>query len=342
MTRLNPNSASPEETAIRDTAARWVVRQDRRLSRAETGELEAWLAADGRHAEAFERSVESWRTFRSLGSAVRRAPVEGSTARTRRAWTLAGGLAAAAALVLLGVSWQRTRLRPAETVVAHAAPESSTRRLADGSVARLKGEAQIAETFSATERRVRLVRGEVYFAVAKDAARPFLVEVGDATVRAVGTAFAIRFEPHAIDVLVTEGVVQVTPPAARPAAADRVAAPAAPAMVGAGHRAVMARAAAAQTPAVVVTAVSPAEIARTLAWNEPMLELAGATLGELVAAFAQRSGRRIEIADPALRDVRIGGLFPTGDVDGFLHALAEIYEVKAERRADGSIVLTKR
>jgi len=117
--------------------------------------------------------------------------------------------------------------------------------------------------------------------------------------------------------------------------------PRAAAMVRAGHRAVVALESEPQTPPVVVMAVSPEEIARMLAWNEPMLELAGATLGELVAEFAQRSGRRVEMGDPALSAVRIGGRFPTDDVDGFVRALEEIYAVKAEHRADGGIVLRK-
>jgi transmembrane sensor len=73
-----------------------------------------------------------------------------------------------------------------------------------------------------------------------------------------------------------------------------------------------------------------------------MLELGGATLGELAATFAQRSGRRIEIADATLATVRIGGRFPTDDVDGFVRALAEIYDVESEQRPDGSIVLRRR
>lgn len=127
-----------------------------------------------------------------------------------------------------------------------------------------------------------------------------------------------------------------TPPAPATVAAESAREPA---LVGAGHRAIVAHLPAPATPAVVVTAVSQQQIAQALAWNEPMLELAGATLGELVTTFAQRSGRRIEIGDPALRAVRIGGRFPTDDVDGFIRALEEIYDVKSEKRADGSIVL---
>ncbi|MDP3072962.1 MAG: FecR domain-containing protein [Opitutaceae bacterium] len=347
MKPANFHSRPEAEAAIRDLAARWVVRRDRQLSAEETAELAAWLAADARHAAAFDQSSVSWRTFRELGSAVRRAPEPASApaARARWRWAVPGGLAAAALVALAFVSSQRAPQHPPANVVANTAPAVVTRRLADGSVARLRAGAEIAEAFTAAERRIRLVRGEAFFVVAKDAARPFFVEVGGVTVRAVGTAFAVRFEPHAVDVLVTEGTVQVTPARAAKenflsdGAADATVS--APVMVGAGHRAVVARVPEPQAPAVVVSAISATEMARTLAWNEPMLELAGATLSELVAAFAERSGRRIEVGDPALGAVRIGGRFPTDDVEGFVRALEEIYDVKSERRADGAIVLRK-
>jgi ferric-dicitrate binding protein FerR (iron transport regulator) len=91
----------------------------------------------------------------------------------------------------------------------------------------------------------------------------------------------------------------------------------------------------------VVTAVSAAQIAHALSWNEPMFDLAGATLGEVAGTFARRTGRRIEFADVALPAVQIGGRFPTDNVDGFFRAIEEIYDVKAEWRADGVIVLRK-
>jgi transmembrane sensor len=343
MNSSAPNSAATGDAAIRDLAARWVVRQDRRLSHAEAVELEAWLAADARHAAAFKQSAASWHAFRAVGAAVRRMPVDARKPRPQWNWVGVGGLAAAAALVLAFVSFDRPS-RPAQpagdskTPVVTTSSPPTTRRLADGSVARLKDGAEINEAYSAAERRIRLVRGEAYFFVTKDATRPFLVDVGDVTVRAVGTAFAIRFEPQAVDVLVTEGTVQVTPPAPATVAAEPARAPA---LVGAGHRAIVAHLPAPATPAIVVTAVSQQQIAQALAWNDPMLELAGAPLGELVTTFAQRSGRRIEIGDPALATVRIGGRFPTDDVDGFIRALEEIYDVKSEKRADGGIVLRK-
>jgi len=202
----------------------------------------------------------------------------------------------------------------------------------------LKGDAEIREVFTSGERRVRLLRGEAYFTVTKDPKRPFMVEAGKVTVRAVGTAFAVRLEADLIDVLVTEGTVQVT---SLPKAYSVDQHPdTSSALVKAGHRAVVANSSRSPREHLSVRAVSVAEIAQSLAWHEPMLELAGAPLREVVEAFARESGRRIEIADPALAEVRIGGRFPPQDVDGFVRVLEDIYGVKSERRPDGTLVLT--
>jgi len=113
-------------------------------------------------------------------------------------------------------------------------------------------------------------------------------------------------------------------------------------VVSAGNRAIVTRTPGGAVAPVEVRAISAAEIERTLAWSGRMLELDGATLGELVAEFSRRSGRRLEVADHALAAVRIGGRFPTDDVDGFVRALEEVYHVSSERRSDGAIVLKPR
>lgn len=72
-----------------------------------------------------------------------------------------------------------------------------------------------------------------------------------------------------------------------------------------------------------------------------MFELSGSPLRELVAAFSERTGRQIEISGQDLGAVRIGGRFPTDDLDGFIRVLEQIYDVKSETRSDGTLVLSR-
>lgn len=346
MNSLEQDGARSEDS-VRDVAARWVVRQDRRLSAAEERELEAWLAADPRHAAAYEKSRASWQQFRRIGQAARRAePIERPRADVRP-WIPVALLAAAAVVLLAIYAPRREAVSPApqqagEKALAQQGDTTPrrTRQLPDGTLARVSGATELTEAFTSAERRVKFSHGTVYFVVEKDAERPFIVQIGDITVRAVGTAFNVQADAARVDVLVTEGTVHVNPAVSRSASHEN-AASAAPAVLVAGQRAVVTHASAARAPKVVLSSATAAELRELTASHATMLELAGATLGELVAGFTQRSQQRIELGEPELATVRIGGRVPQHDVDGFLRALETLYDVKREVRSDGVIVLRK-
>jgi transmembrane sensor len=211
MSTNDPISGQPEIEAIRDQAAQWVVREDRGLSPVEQRAFQSWLKADPRHATAYGQSTASWRHFHSLSAALRKPAQEPQSFLSH--WPVLAGVAAAALICGL-IIYQRSgpvfETRPLAANLS--VPLPITRRLADGSIARLKADAEIEEIYTPQERRVRLVRGEAFFTVEKDKARPFYVEAGNTTVRAVGTAFSVRLQPHEVNILVTEGTVQVMPP----------------------------------------------------------------------------------------------------------------------------------
>jgi transmembrane sensor len=183
---------------------------------------------------------------------------------------------------------------------------------------------------------VSLLRGEAHFSVTKNPARPFVVRAKNVDVRAVGTAFNVQLQSAAVEVLVTEGVVKLKSGAAQAGAADSIP------LINSGHRAVVALAPVSPAAAVVVTAVSPEEISRALAWQEPLLRLGGATLAEVAANFERRTGRRMIFADPGLAALRFGGRFRADDIEGFANLLAITLEIEVERAADGALVLRKK
>lgn len=69
----------------------------------------------------------------------------------------------------------------------------------------------IAVRYARGERRVELKSGTALFEVAKEAARPFVVEADGATVRALGTRFEVRREDGPVGVTLLEGSVEVRP-----------------------------------------------------------------------------------------------------------------------------------
>ena len=210
----NRSQNDPGVRGIEREAAQWLARRDRGLSPAEQDDYLQWLRQDPRHGEALARHGATLRRMMRLGEwqpALSDEPNPDLFAPRRRLpWrALVAGLAAAAALAVGGALWW-----PAGPAVPPVAQKSYLRinereALPDGSLVELKDGSRIVIEFSETERRVRLTGGEAHFKVAKNSARPFVVETGGVAVRAVGTAFSVRLDAASVEVLVTEGKVTV-------------------------------------------------------------------------------------------------------------------------------------
>jgi transmembrane sensor len=336
----------PDDRTIRETAAGWIVRRDRGLSARESIEFELWLATDPRHATAIQRASAAWTLLDHIPESAA-VPVLARSTRRRaygRRFAVAGTLAAAAAVIVAFLIGRQPSPNFASataiaTQVAAKAVEPRQLTLSDGSIVELNRGSEFIEQFSTTERRVTLVRGEGHFTVTHHPARPFIVRAGEVEVRAVGTGFNVNLESAAVEVLVTDGVVAVSP--SNEAAARQSALANSVPRLARGQRAVIGFAPTASDKSIVVTTVSQEEIKRTLAWQEPLLRLGGATLAEIAAEFERRSGHRVVIPDAALAQLRFGGRFRADDVEGFAHVLAATLDIEVERAPDGALVLRK-
>jgi len=235
------NSPQPAPRgSARDEAADWVARRDRGLSAAEQDDYLQWLAGDPRNAARVARHEATFARLQRLaqwqpGGAADPNPDLFAPPQARGLRRLLPVLAAAAAVLVAAA------LPPATPPVAAVPVQNflrvnEKRALPDGSVVELKDGSRIDVEYAPELRRVRL-HGEAHFVVAKDATRPFVVEAGGVAVRAVGTAFNVRLEGGTVDVLVTEGRVQVEAAASAAAAAGDAGAPARPARnAGQGRR----------------------------------------------------------------------------------------------------------
>ena len=329
-----PQPSRSSAATIAEQAALWLARRDRGLTPEEQDDYMQWLAADPRHAEAVTQHAAAFERMMTLyewqpGHSAEPNPDLFAPPRRWGRRLAIGSMAAAAALVLAGIAWWRGA-EPRAPVVAQKSYLRVNERqaLPDGSIVELKDGSRITAAFSAAERRVTL-SGEAHFNVSKDPGRPFVVEADGVAVRAVGTAFNVRIEPDAVEVLVTEGSVRV-----QPANQDAAGAP----LVSARQRAVVNRAAA--EPPQIVDA-TPAEIADALAWQAPRLQFFETPLGDAVAEFNQRNRTQIILADPGLKTVLIGGTFRVDNVEGFLRLLEKTLDLRAEPRSPGVVALTR-
>jgi transmembrane sensor len=354
----NPENANV--AALEQVATEWFFRRDRGFSSTDENEFERWLNADVRNVAAFAEIESSWSAFGRLSERTTR---NAAVARSSRA-TIAGtaekifwlrpALVAAAAAMVLGLFvWQRPA-PSAMPVVEVVSAESGTVRsmnLADGSAVQLNADSAIEIRFSASERAVRLVRGEAHFTVMKNPARPFIVTAGTVAVRAVGTAFNVKLRSDACEVLVTEGTVKVGPhssPAGAGASGDAAAtAPAAadawskqPAL-GVGEMAVILLRGQSDSEAaapITVLTVPPAHVEQALAWQKRKLEYVDASLADIVAEFNRYNMHQLIIADDKLARQRFGGTFPASDYESLVRLLESTFGVIADRREKDTIL----
>ncbi|MEY4939698.1 MAG: hypothetical protein RIQ93_1433 [Verrucomicrobiota bacterium] len=256
--------------------------------------------------------------------------------RRRQRRRLAVGFLAASLVLAFAVL--RERAEPIRQVAGRVEVKPERRALPDGSVVELKTGGDILVNFTPGRRDVRLVRGEAYFAVAKDAARPFVVTAGAVTVRAIGTEFAVSVAPAAVDVLVTEGRVAVERIVAD---ASPVVEPTAPTFLEAGNRTVVPVALVGQTPLEIQPVAAP-QIASALAWRVMRVEFTATPLGEIVARLNHQNRAQLALADPALADLRISGIFWLNDPDGFARLVEASAGLQTKSDRDGRIVLSRR
>lgn len=336
---------TPETDRLAQAAAEWVLRLDRGLTPGEQDDFTQWLAADSRHRAAFAEARWGWDELDRLAGmqdSVHAVPdpdlLHPRRPRGRplrfRGRALAG--TAVAAVVAL-VWWLRTESPPAEPArapsYALAAPIEE-RSLDDGTLVALNRGAVIEVVFTAEERRVHLVRGEASFAVAKNPARPFVVQAAGVDVRALGTSFNVRLDPKSVEVLVTEGRVEVT----RPAAA-REAAATAP-LVEAGQRTVISLEASAPGPRVAPVSVE--QVAQALAWRPRRLDFTDEPLSGIVAEFNRRNPVRLVVADPALGAMRLSATFRSDNVEGFVRLMESEFGIRADWRGETEIALLRK
>ena len=339
---MNPEPPSPEK--IPADAALWVAKLEYGLTAAEQDQFLEWLIADPRHGAELSRQKSHWnrlnlladwrpehgeRPNRDLLTPDLKRPAR--RGRSRLYWLVGSSLAAAAVLAL-GVFFLQ-RDKPAHPVSAVPTQLSTIeqRTLADGSVIECNRGAEYSVRFSATERRVRLERGEASFEVARNADRPFIVTAGGVDIVAVGTAFNVRLAATAVEVLVTEGKVQVQPPEGVSGAGTSVKPSAT--LLRAGEQARVPLTAVA--PAPTVAAVNQAQMDQILAWKPRWLDFTETPLQSVVEEFNRRNAPvRIVIADGGLSNTMVSASLRSDNIETLLRLLEGTFGVSIDREGN--------
>jgi transmembrane sensor len=83
------------------------------------------------------------------------------------------------------------------------------------------------------------------------------------------------------------------------------------------------------------------ELTRITAWERGRVEFEDAPLGDAAREMNRYSRTHVDIADPAVAQLRIGGVFRAGDSDEFVRIVTAAFGLRAERSGD-AIVLSPR
>jgi transmembrane sensor len=297
---------------INEVAASWVARMDRGpLSAEHARGLEEWLSGDTRRLGAFAkaRAVLTYSDrARALGKSFDPEALAGGAAPkiNRRRAVMFGTAAAAAAGAAVFV---RTLLPSAAQTFRTEVGETRVVALDDGSVVTLNTGSTVMVHYSRGRRDATILTGEALFDVARNPQRPFVVHARAAQVHAIGTSFAVLVLPESpVNVLVQEGIVELSRPADPSLRAVRVVA--------------NMRAIAPTDSPITSMRIAKDELIRALAWREGRIAFEGDTLNDAVATFARYSKTRLVISDPSVGAQRITGLFVFNDPVGFSTAVA--------------------
>ncbi|HXV16868.1 MAG TPA: FecR domain-containing protein [Gemmatimonadaceae bacterium] len=245
-------------------------------------------------------------------------------------WRVPFPAIAAAGLLVAGLgTWLTLGKRTEPTIaappkmVATGVGVRDSLRLADGTKVVLGplSSVKVVAGYGSGSREVE-IRGDAYFEVVHDSSKPFTVYVGNATVRDVGTKFAVSSNDSGdIGVSVTEGAVSLA----------QGRSPKPEAILKAGDQGTVERS------GKVVThrgAASDDDIA----WLNGRLVFREAPISEVASSVRRWYGIDLQIADPSLANRHITATFSGEPPERVLEVLRLALGADIERHGDTAVV----
>lgn len=305
-----------EERTHRE-ATDWLIRLqedpgDARLCR----QFDVWHAASPGNARAWAEVSDAYDLIGQAATPVVMAmPVR---RRSRRA-----GIAAVAALAAAILLWCLPSLTVAMRAdYATAAGEWRSVRLADGSTVELGPSSALDVDFSGAERRTRLLTGRAFFEVTHDPAHPFMVDAQGLRTTVLGTGFDVELTARTATVAVEHGVVQVDYPGTVPVSRR----------LRAGDWVEVA-----WTGAAVDGTTAADQVAT---WRDGQLIVQDQPVSAVVEALRASFPGLILVADGALEQQRVTGVYDLHAPVEALRALAEAHGAQVHRISPWLLVLS--
>jgi transmembrane sensor len=343
-------------------AAAWMVRLEaENSSEQDIREFKAWVIESPAHREACEEMVEFWDDMNVLTqavlpseAAVRSGSCDDSICARLLAWLTRRHLLSAAcamALLVATIFIAPQFFAPSPQVYVTAVGEQKTIKLEDTSTVLLNTNSRLEVIYSDKRRQLKLTQGEAHFDVYHNPDRPFEVWAGKGLVRAVGTAFTVHVRKVDVEVIVTEGIIEIdeihskrksAKAIAQSTSVDDDSAPPQERVVEfnmairveAGNKIVYDREELEKIKLVVAR-----KIEKDLSWRQGMLVFSGEPLVKVVEDVSRYTDLKIVIPERKTRELLVGGIFKVGDTESLFEVLRDGFGIRAEQAPDDVVYL---
>lgn len=371
---------------INEEAAQWVLllEDTQNLSNQQVEELNAWVATSNIHRECIESMAKSWGEMDLLAQVMLPKEMHKPSVLLNLTTKLLLPVLALFSLLTVTVKQSKNLLRPVvlaptllcvvtffgvislqqtdnstNLVLGTSIGENIRHNLPDGSSLWLNSSSEVKINYSEDFRRIYLLAGEAHFEVVKNASRPFEVYVDDRLVRAIGTAFTVHKLVGKIEVLVSEGTVElaivdntlvVIPDDYKAieieqnfegkiisvsSTLDKKDIANKPVSV----KKMLGKLTAGQRISIPVKndnlsnidELDTGEVTRFLSWKEGKLFFAGESLEEVIKEITRHTQVKIEVLDPQLKSMRIGGQFQLGETDTLFYVLESGFGISVNK-----------
>lgn len=321
---MNTTIDARRRKAVEDASHWHVTLQAGDVSDDQLQEWARWMEASPEHAKAFDNIALLWEAAGALPDDAALPPPPAAARERVRAprrwpWALAAMLAltVAAHLLLPGPGDERDA-----RTLATAIAERRELTLDDGSRLELDAATEIAVRYDARRREVVLSRGRVFFDVARDTDRPFVVQAGGTSSQVLGTRFAVGLRRDgSVAVTVGEGRVRVASAAGLQQELGRDQ----QVEYRPGHGLGAPR----ETNANLATA-----------WRSGTVVYQSEPLDRVIDDLNRYSHLPVRLEDPSLAAVEVTGLWRLANIDAWIDGLAASLQLQV-RRTPEAIVLAR-
>lgn len=248
----------------------------------------------------------------------------------------AAGIAAALALVA-GFLWFSSSDVATRETYRTLLGEQRSFSLPDGSIIHLNTQSEIRVRMLEDARHIDLRHGEALFDVARDAARPFIVEDNHVVAQALGTRFNVYRRDTGTRVTVIEGSVAVSAQQSASAgnALDRGRITMLP-------RVELMPGEQAEVGAARTIRTSRVDIERVTAWTARRLVFESDHLSDAVEQFNRYNAVELRLSGDVPSDCLITATFNANDPEALVDALRGLVDLGVERQPDGTLLLRLR